>query len=307
MFCLPDGGRVDPVGSIASRRSRDLDGPRNATGAPDRLTTTTLPPRGHGDRASASACETPPSTSDPCTRSAPVDLDVAPGEVVTCSGRAAAARRRCSAWSRASNRRPAARSPSTASHRPTPGVTNESASSPRPRRSSPGAPSTRTPGLLRDLRPGHNPSPSPDPTALLEQVGLADFSGAYPHELSGGMQQRVALGASLRARSPLPPDGRAVRRPRRNHPRRHAAPAWPSCASRSTPPWCSSPTPSPSRCSCRIVWWCCRRGRVASSAPSTSISPIPGSPRRRTTRRSSNTNVCCVRCCTPGPADERPC
>jgi NitT/TauT family transport system ATP-binding protein len=29
--------------------------------------------------------------------------------------------------------------------------------------------------------------------ALLDQVGLSEFAGAYPHELSGGMQQRVAL------------------------------------------------------------------------------------------------------------------
>ncbi len=29
--------------------------------------------------------------------------------------------------------------------------------------------------------------------ALLERVGLGDFLDAYPHELSGGMQQRVAL------------------------------------------------------------------------------------------------------------------
>ena len=32
---------------------------------------------------------------------------------------------------------------------------------------------------------------------MLEMVQLADFSGAYPHQLSGGMQQRVALARAL--------------------------------------------------------------------------------------------------------------
>jgi NitT/TauT family transport system ATP-binding protein len=47
--------------------------------------------------------------------------------------------------------------------------------------------------LLQDINAGANPAPLPDVVELLEQVGLGEFRGAYPHELSGGMQQRVAL------------------------------------------------------------------------------------------------------------------
>ena len=39
--------------------------------------------------------------------------------------------------------------------------------------------------------------------ALLSEVGLADFVDAYPHELSGGMQQRVALVRAFALGAPL--------------------------------------------------------------------------------------------------------
>jgi NitT/TauT family transport system ATP-binding protein len=43
----------------------------------------------------------------------------------------------------------------------------------------------------------------PDPVDLLREVGLAEFADAYPHELSGGMQQRVALVRAMALGAPL--------------------------------------------------------------------------------------------------------
>jgi NitT/TauT family transport system ATP-binding protein len=49
--------------------------------------------------------------------------------------------------------------------------------------------------LLTDVnaRANRNPQHPVDHIALLQEVGLGDYLGAHPHELSGGMQQRVAL------------------------------------------------------------------------------------------------------------------
>ena len=47
--------------------------------------------------------------------------------------------------------------------------------------------------LLLDVNRRAVPAGTPDPEDLLREVGLGDFLEAHPHELSGGMQQRVAL------------------------------------------------------------------------------------------------------------------
>ncbi|HUF99886.1 MAG TPA: ABC transporter ATP-binding protein [Ilumatobacter sp.] len=47
--------------------------------------------------------------------------------------------------------------------------------------------------LLQDLNRRANPTDLPNAVDLLDRVGLSAFRHAYPHELSGGMQQRVAL------------------------------------------------------------------------------------------------------------------
>lgn len=57
--------------------------------------------------------------------------------------------------------------------------------------------------LLLDVRRGANPTDADDPVALLHEVGLGSFLDAHPHELSGGMQQRVALVRALALHAPL--------------------------------------------------------------------------------------------------------
>ena len=59
--------------------------------------------------------------------------------------------------------------------------------------------------LLLEINRRNSPShPSSDVDDLLEAVGLTDFADAHPHQLSGGMQQRVGLVRAFALDSPLP-------------------------------------------------------------------------------------------------------
>jgi NitT/TauT family transport system ATP-binding protein len=57
--------------------------------------------------------------------------------------------------------------------------------------------------LLLDVNPRTNPSDHPEPRDLLAEVGLDGFLDAFPHQLSGGMQQRVALVRGFALGAPL--------------------------------------------------------------------------------------------------------
>jgi NitT/TauT family transport system ATP-binding protein len=57
--------------------------------------------------------------------------------------------------------------------------------------------------LLLDVNRAANPPDAADSEALLQEVGLGDFMDAYPHELSGGMLQRVSLVRALALHAPL--------------------------------------------------------------------------------------------------------
>ena len=57
--------------------------------------------------------------------------------------------------------------------------------------------------LLLDVNRAVNPADATNTMELLREVGLGDFLDAYPHELSGGMQQRVALVRALALHAPL--------------------------------------------------------------------------------------------------------
>jgi NitT/TauT family transport system ATP-binding protein len=57
--------------------------------------------------------------------------------------------------------------------------------------------------LLLDINRRATPDQHPHPTELLDEVGLGAFADRLPHELSGGMQQRVALVRAFALGAPL--------------------------------------------------------------------------------------------------------
>jgi NitT/TauT family transport system ATP-binding protein len=61
----------------------------------------------------------------------------------------------------------------------------------------------RNASLLLEVNREATSEAARSPIDLLAEVGLAEFADAYPHELSGGMQQRVALVRAMALGAPL--------------------------------------------------------------------------------------------------------
>ena len=94
------------------------------------------------------------------------------------------------------------------------------------RRCCPGARSRPTPACSCDVnrRRTAGARGRRRPSSCSSEVGLGDFLGAYPARAVGRHAAAGGPGAGARPRCAVAADGRAVRRPRRDHPHRHAPP-----------------------------------------------------------------------------------
>jgi NitT/TauT family transport system ATP-binding protein len=132
-----------------------------------------------------------------------IDLDVAPGEIVTVlgasgSGKTTLLRLVCGL------------------EEPSAGIVEVDGDSPHAARTAkrvgfvPQSPAllpwrtvARNASLLLEVNRDATSEAARSPGELLAAVGLGDFAGAYPHELSGGMRQRVALVRAMSLGAPL--------------------------------------------------------------------------------------------------------
>ena len=189
---IRDGGRVVPVGLIASRPSHDY---RRSPNGPCKTRSGLRPSQPVPSRVVTAGIRIKAISKSFGTLDvlAPVNLHVDPGEIVTVLGP--------SGCGKTTLLRIVA-----GLERPTTGTVTIDDGSPDTARTrkrigfvpqSPALLPWRTveanARLLQDVNTAANPASLPDPIELLAQVGLDDFRKAYPHELSGGMQQRVAL------------------------------------------------------------------------------------------------------------------
>ena len=124
------------------------------------------------------------------------------------SARAAAASRPCCGWSAGCSRPTAARSPWRASRPPSPAGPSGFGFVPQTPALLPWRTVRQNARLLTQVNrggrgEGRAASATTTPLALLGEVGLGDFLDAYPRELSGGMQQRVALVRAFALGAPI--------------------------------------------------------------------------------------------------------
>ena len=223
------------------------------------------------------------------------------------SARAAAARRRCCASSAGSTSRPAGtrhrrrRQPARRPRRP-----SASGSCRSRRRCCRGARSRANARLLLDVnRRRARRAAAPTPAELLAEVGLADFADAYPHELSGGMQQRVALVRAMALGAPLllmDEPFAALDEITRADMRHLLARLCEQLAT--TVLFVTHSIAESVFISDRVVVLSAAPG-PRSSASRRSTSPGPATPSSRTTRRSSPSRPACGPCSTRVPGGER--